>query len=106
MPLVGKTQRDPFPINPPQPLEEPIIKFLPPFAREKLDNRRPPLDKLAAIAPPTVNGVSCGNLFGLAAIPAIFRTAHLLDGRLARKRWQWRARAHLFCTFCYFLSCS
>ena len=61
VPLVGKAHRNPCAIEGPQFLDQPVIKFLRPFAGEKLHDLRATLGKFGAVAPLAVLGVDQRN---------------------------------------------
>src|SRR4029077_7315640 len=91
-PFVGEPDGDPIALPGPQLLDQPVIKFLGPFPRQKRDDRLAPVQELGAIAPMTVHGIGQRHLLGIARIPAILGASDLQDGSVARERRQGRAR--------------
>ena len=89
MPFVGEAHRNPAPLEGPQLFDEAIVLLPFPFAREELYDRRTPLRKLRAIAPPAIDGVGQRYLLRFARIPAIFSQTNLLNLRLASEGRTW-----------------
>ncbi len=78
VPFVGETDSDPVFTERPEFLDQPVIQLLCPFLSEKCDDSCAAGEKFRSIAPNAIDGVSCGNFSGIAAIPAILSEANLL----------------------------
>ncbi len=79
MRLISEAHRDAIPVEGPKFFDEPVLKLVLPLASEKGDDLLPTVDKLTAITPATVDGVSERYLLRVARVPAVFRFAYLFD---------------------------
>src|ERR1700679_1810929 len=82
MRLVRETDRDAGASKRPQLFDEPIVQLFLPFASEKLHDLLSSGDKLRAIAPLAVDGISEGDLLRIARVPAVFGLTYLKNCRL------------------------
>ena len=73
MPLVLETHRDKISIERPQILDQAVLVFLRPLAREEFDDRGAALKKLRTVTPDAVFGVGERDLDRVARIPGVFR---------------------------------
>src|SRR5580704_3978379 len=91
VPFIGKAYGDPVVMERPHFLDEPIIEFATPFAREERFNRLAAANEFGAIPPDAVDGVSERDAGRIAGVPGILGEARFLRGALCRERGQWRA---------------
>jgi len=75
-------------------LDEPVVEFLGPLALKERLHRGAAGEDFVAISPVGVLCVGERNTRWVTVVPSIFRRANLLDGRLQRKRRQWRTTRH------------
>src|ERR1700731_3375297 len=90
MPFVLETHSDEIAVERPEILDQPVLVFLLPLAREEGDDRGAAFEEFRAIPPPAVFGVGQCHPLGIARIPGVLRHAGLLGGGLAverGKRW-------------------
>ena len=83
VPLVSVAYRDPIPGKRPQFLDEPVVHFLGPLAREERDDFVPPIDEFRSVPPAWNRSCMPGLLCSVATIPSIFREAHVLHRTVA-----------------------
>src|SRR5215467_927732 len=88
VPFISEAYRDAVSRKGPEFLDESIVQFLCPLAREKGDDFVSTADELRPIPPPRVDRVGQSNFFRITSIPAVFGDAHLLNRTLARERRQ------------------
>src|SRR5665213_1722483 len=84
--LIGEPHRDAVVGERPKFLDEAILEFSRPLAREKGLNSRSSLHKLRTIAPAAAFRVGKGHFEGIPSVPGVLRHAHFLDRGLASKR--------------------
>ena len=65
---------------------KPIVEFSLPLAGEEGDDRVSPHDKLTAVPPDRILGVSESNAGRVSAVPCVLSESHFLDGRFQRER--------------------
>ena len=89
VPFVGETHRNSISIVGPKFLDQPVVQLFCPLSSEKFDDLLSANEKLGAISPTRVDGISKCHLFWIARIPAILCQSHLLNRSFAsegRKR--------------------
>src|SRR5579859_2491215 len=92
MPLVLEAHRNAVLMEGPELLDEVVIELARPLSLEKLDDRSAALKELRAITPAAVRRVSERDPFGVACVPGILGSPHLLlsarerEGRKRRTR--------------------
>src|SRR5260221_10735615 len=91
MPFISEAHSDAVLAKGPEFLDESVIEFAVPFARQKRFDGATALDEFRAIAPAAVGRVGRRNPHGIAGIPSIFRQTHFLGGRLPGEVWQWQS---------------
>src|SRR3569832_71485 len=97
VPFIGEAHRDPALRERPELLDQPVVDLLGPFAREDRHDLFAAADKLGAVTPRAVRCIGQRHALRIAAVPAVFGAAHLLDGGLAREwRKRWTALGHDF----------
>src|SRR5260370_26673662 len=64
--LVGEADRDAGSVEGPEFLDEAIVEFAMPFSGEEFDDFLAAVDKLGAVSPLAIHGVSQRDLFGIA----------------------------------------
>ena len=72
VPLILETQRDAIGLERPEVLDQAIVQFGRPFAREKGDNGGSALEKFRAMAPAAVLRIGERNALGIARVPGVF----------------------------------
>jgi len=87
VPLIGITDSDAIVSEGPEFLDQPIVKFLCPFAGQKRHDLGAAVDEFSPVPPAAVRRVSERNLFRIAAIPTVFSKADLLYCSIAREGW-------------------
>lgn len=90
MPLVGKANGDAASRESPELLDEAVIEFPMPLAREEFDDGAPAGKKFGAVAPDAIHSIGEGDFLWLPSVPTVFREADFFDGRLPserRERW-------------------
>src|SRR5262245_64927699 len=88
VPFICEAHSDPVVAERPHFLNQPIIEFAIPFAREKRLDLLAAVNELGAVAPDAVDGIAEGDAGGIASVPGIFGKARLLRGGLGCERWQ------------------
>src|ERR1700731_3688616 len=91
MPLVCKTHGYPVFAKSPQFLDQPVVEFARPLAREKRLDGIASLEEFGAIAPAAVRGIGKRNPNRIARVPSVLRQACLLGGGFQGKRGQRRS---------------
>src|SRR5438045_8333085 len=92
VPFVLEAHRDAVGLERPEILDQAIIQFPRPFAREERHDGRAALKKFGAVAPAAVLGVGERDTLGVTRIPGVFRHAGLLRGGLFGEGWKRWAR--------------
>src|SRR5216683_3721098 len=85
--FVGEAHGDAGSVEGPELLDEAIVEFATPFSGEELDDFLAAVDKLGAVSPLAIHGVSQRDLFGIARVPSILCLAYLRGGGLTSKWW-------------------
>src|SRR5262245_7237087 len=96
MPLVRESNGDAIVPERPQLLDQSIVQLAVPFAPKKRDDLLAPGDEFGPIAPAALETIGTGHPLGVARIPAILGSPHLLDRRVERERRQRRSRLGVY----------
>src|SRR5215813_13927185 len=96
MPLVRESNGDAIVPERPQLLDQSIVQLAVPFAPKKRDDLLAPGDEFRPISPAALETVGAGHPLGVARIPAILGSPHLLDRRVERERRQRRSRLTVY----------
>ena len=91
VPLIGKSDGDAVVAKCPEFLDQPVVEFALPFARQERLDSSPALQEFRAIPPLAVLGVGKRNTRGLAGVLCVFGQPHLLCGGFLGERRQRRA---------------
>src|SRR5580700_1503402 len=97
VPFVRKANGDAILAKSPDLLNKPVIEFFRPLAREKLDDRFTPGEKLRAVAPNAVGRVRTRHFVRIASVPRVFREPHFFHCRVVVERRNWRAVMGIRC---------
>lgn len=76
-PLVGEPHRDPIFVESPQLLDEAVIEFAPPLARQEGFDCLPARDEFGAISPLAIRSVRPRHIRGIAAVPGVLSQSDL-----------------------------
>jgi hypothetical protein len=90
VPLVYETRRDAIVSERPDLLDQAIVEFPVPLAREKRDDFCTSIDEFGTVAPLTVDGVRERYTLRIARVPRVLGRADLLSCGLSgewRERW-------------------
>ena len=79
-PFIGKAHGDAIAAECPQLLDQPVIEFAIPFARQEIDDGGTSFDELGTISPSAINCIGQRHPRRIAAVPGIFGKPHLLNG--------------------------
>src|SRR5882724_2124721 len=82
MPLIDEANGDAVAGERPKLLDQPVIQFALPFAREKSLDRLAALRELGAVAPVAVDRIALSNALRIAGVPGILGQPCLQSGRL------------------------
>src|SRR5262249_42562992 len=93
VPLILEAHCDAIAVERPEVLDQAIVEFVRPFAREEGDDRRAALEELRAIAPAAVLGIGERDPLGIARVPGVLRHARLLRGGFPGE-WRQRRTRH------------
>lgn len=94
VPLVHKPYRDAMAVEGPKLLDQAVVKLLGPLALQQGLRLSAALRELCPVAPDRVRAVGEHDACRVAAVPAVFGQADLLDGRVAGEWRQRRAGVH------------
>jgi hypothetical protein len=83
---MGETHGNPVLAEGPDLLDQPVVEFAPPFAREKCLDSVAALESLGAVAPAAVDRIGRGDPRRIGAVPGILRHPRLFGGSLEGKR--------------------
>jgi hypothetical protein len=84
-PSVAEPHGDPVALECPEFLDQVIVKFLCPFARQKRDDPGPAMDELRPVPPIAVGGVGQRHPFWVAGIPTVFGASNLALSGFSRE---------------------
>src|ERR1700680_493262 len=87
LPLISKSHGNPRAIERPHFFDEAVVQLTGPFARQKLNDLFPAVDKFGAVAPAALDRIRQRHALRIARIPAVFRFAYFFDRRLTREGW-------------------
>ena len=90
MTFIGKTYGNAVLVERPEFLDQAIVEFTAPLARQECFDLLAALQEFRAVSPPAVRCVGKGDARRVAGIPGIFGHAHFLSGGFGserRKRW-------------------
>src|SRR5260221_7129859 len=90
VPLVREAHSDPVPGERPEFLDEPVVQFLAPLAREERPHFLATHGKFRPVPPSRVLAIDERDAIRVPAVPRVLRHADLRDGRFLRERWEWR----------------
>jgi hypothetical protein len=85
-PLVGKANCNSIVLMCPEFLDQSVVHFLAPLARQERDDGVPSGQKLGAISPNAVRGVREGHIFRVASVPRVFCLADFFCRRVGVER--------------------
>jgi len=91
MPFVSKAHGDMVVRKSPKFLDQPILIFICPFALQECDNLFPSYREFRTVSPLAIDGISQGDFFRVAVIPAILCHAYLLGCGFMAEGWEWWA---------------
>src|SRR5215472_19373330 len=86
VPLIGEAYGDAVVAKRPEFLDEPVVEFTLPLAREKSHDIVATVQEFDAVPPSAFFGIGRCDALGIARVPGIFGEAHLLRGRLLGER--------------------
>src|SRR6476646_6028810 len=98
MPFVGETHRDAVFAEGPDFLDQAVVKFMAPLARQERFDGGAPLKKFRAIAPATISRIGKCDTSWVARVPCVFGHSCLLGSGLGREGRKRRA-THLSVSF-------
>src|SRR5258708_20873515 len=90
VPFIGKTDGDPFRVEGPHFLNQPVVQFADPFSCQKCFNRLASLQAFGTVSPPAIGGICERDAGRIARIPGILGKPRLLGGGFVgerRQRW-------------------
>src|SRR5262245_35733367 len=87
MPFIGETNSNAVCVAGPKLFDQPVIEFLGPFARQKLNDLISSVQEFSSISPARINRVRESYLFRITRIPGVFGRPNLLNSSLASERW-------------------
>jgi hypothetical protein len=91
VPLIGEAYGDAVVTKRPEFLDQPVVEFTLPFARQERLDGSTTVQEFSAIPPLAVLGVGKRNTRGLAGVLCVFGQPHLLCGGFLGERRQRRA---------------
>src|SRR5260221_4185286 len=92
MPFVLETHGDEIAVERPEILDQPVLVFLLPLARQERDDRGAAFEEFRTIPPAAVFGVAQRYPLGIARIPGVLGHAGLLVRGFPGERGNWRMR--------------
>src|SRR5258708_31813509 len=92
VPLVRESHSDPVPGERPEFLDEPVVQFLAPLAREKRPHFLATHGKFRPVPPSRVLAIDERDATPVPAVPRVVRHAALRAGRFLRERSAWLFR--------------